>query len=52
MLMPGGQSGEGAERSWNWPMDKEFPLALLKDKPVRSYIMFGLNVYDLHDLRS
>ena len=33
-------------------MHKEFSLALLKDKPVLSYIMFGLKVYDLHDLRS
>ena len=32
-------------------MHKEFSLALLKDKPaVLSYIMFGLKVYDLHDL--
>ena len=33
-------------------MHKEFSLALLKDKVVLSYIMFGLKVYDLHDLRS
>ena len=33
-------------------MHKEFSLALLKDKPALSYIMLGLKVYDLHDLRS
>ena len=52
MLMPGGQPGEGAGRSWNWLMRKEFSLALLKDKPVLSYITLGLKVNDLHDLRS
>ena len=31
---------------------KEFSLTPLKNKPVLSYMMFCLKVYDLHDLRS
>ena len=31
---------------------KEFSLTPLKNKPVLSYMMFCLKVYDLYDLRS